>query len=510
VNMSKESGTPPVLEQVLQIISRRRRVVLLAFLIPFTGVVTFALFVPKLYRSTAVVVVERSTGVTDDDVDTRLSTLKRENLSRSRLSALIDRFDLYRNIKGLTSREFLIDQMQKDIRIDIDTEEYGGRNVAVAVHVTYIARDPGVAANVANDLAAFYEREDLRMREQRAGYTRSKLQEQLTEARQRLDEQEKRVKDYKKSHLDELPEQVGLHLSALTQINSQIRSEQGASERRSSAVEPKHESIAEPKRDPTVEPKHDERLDRLHELETRYTAEYPDVKRLKREIALMPYPNLPFDDAPPSVTIPATPYDTDTKASVKDTHRGVERRGVERRGVEQLRQTAAVHAERILNAPFRQQELDALLPDYMAARSAYQSLWDKYEVAQLWDPRHDGGALRVLDPAAPRKDAVAPDVARMVAMGVALSLVVIIVAVAIVERMDTSFHTLADLRMFTRVPVLASVPRLVTRNDRRRDRQKIRRFTAIVLLLVGLVFVGSVYVSHSDQGFVSWMSKSRP
>lgn len=501
--MSKESRTPPLFALVRQMVRRRRRIIVLAFVLPLTCAVTFALFVPKLYRSTAVVVVERSTGGPDDDVDTRLSTLKRENLSRARLSALIDRFDLYRDMKRLTSREVLIDQMQKDIQIEIDTEEYGGRNVAVAVHVMYTARDPGVAAYVANDLAAFYEREDLRMREQRAGFTRAKLQEQLTEARQRLDEQEKRIKDYKMRHLDELPEQVGLHLSALEQLNSQIRNTLNTPARRSPTATSKVES--------TGEPKQDERLDRLQELETRYTALHPDVKRLKREIALMPYSppksannsvrlrDFSVDD-PYSVANTANPYDAPAKSRAKDN----------RRGVDQLRQTAAVHAQRILNAPFRQQELDALLPDYMAARTAYQSLWDKYEIAQLRDPRHDGGALRVLDPAVPRKEAVAPNGARIVAMGIALSLAAIVVVVAIVERIDTSFHTLDDLRAFTRVPVLASVPRLVTTTDRRRQRHGARRFAAVVLLLVGLVFVGSAYVSYSSEGLVSWMHKSRP
>src|SRR4029077_20556870 len=114
------------------------------------------------------------------------------------------------------------------------------------------------------DLAGFYEREDLRMREQRAGFTRDKLQEQLTDARQRLDEQEAKLKDYKMHHLSELPEQVGLHLSALEQLNSQIRASRAdpsAGGRSPSA----HAQVQ------TGDTERDERLDRLRELRTRFT-----------------------------------------------------------------------------------------------------------------------------------------------------------------------------------------------------------------------------------------------
>jgi hypothetical protein len=178
-----------------------------------------------------------------------------------------------------------------------------------------------------------------------------------------------------------------------------------------------------------------------------------------------------------------------------------------RRRIDELRQTAALHEQGILNAPFRQQELEALLPDYVAARTRYQSLSEKYEIAQLWDPRHDGGRLRVLDPAVPRDQPVAPNVSRLVAVGIALSLATVACGVVIVERMDTSFHTLDDLRSFTALPVLASVPRLVTSTERRREMRGTRRFVAMVLLIVALVFIGSAYFGLGQQAF-TWLGQT--
>ncbi len=490
--MSEELRDVSLFEQLRQIVSRRRRIVLLALAIPLTGATTLAVFMPRSYRSTAIVIVERGAGVSDDEVDGRLTALKSENLSRSRLQALIARFNLYRGAEPRRSIEPLIDQMQKDISIEVDKEERGGRSIVVAIHVTYTGRDPRVTANVANELASFYEREDLHMREHRAAYTLDKLQGQLADARQQLDEQEARLKNYKMEHLSELPEQVGLHLAALEQLNSQIRA---------SRPEPHQVRVAADSHH-SVATYHDPRLDQLRELEARFTDEHPDVQRLKREIAVLPYGRSGLPDDPPATDLgePAAAIDPNGGAHAQDM----------RLKIEELRQKAAVHEHGILNAPFRQQELEALLPDYVAARTRFQSLSDKYEVAQLWDPRHDDGRLRVLDPAVPRREAIAPNVPRILAVGIALALAILVSVVAIVERMDTSFHTLDDLRSFTSVPVLASVPRLVTWTDQRQARRGTRRFVTVLLLIVASVFVGAAYLGRGDQTLLTGTAHGRP
>lgn len=467
---------------------------MLGLALPMTGALGAALFLPRAYRATATLVVERA-GVGDDEVDARLSLLKSENLRRSRLSALIERFHLYPTMQDSVSPELIIDQMQKDVVIEVDKEERNGRRVVTAIRVTYAARDPQVAANVANDLAAFYEREDLRMRELRAAQTRSQLQLQLADARRRLDTQEARLRDYKREHLSELPEQVGLHLAALEQLNSRIRAHRSKSARRSGRASSSAGS------DALVEPGRDMRLDRLRDLQLRFTAEHPDVKALKREIAKFPF-------VPEVDTVGRFEAQRGAEADLDEAQRADADRarvGRTREQVAELQRAAAEHEREILNAPFHQQALDALLPDYVAARTLYQSLWEKYEVAQLWDPRQSAGRLRVLDPAVPRNDAVSPNVPRVVAMGVVLALASVVGMVVAAERIDTSFHTLTDLRAFTRVPVLANVPRFVTPADKRREKRKARRFAVMLLLIVATVLVGAVFLSTRGDAFVAWM-----
>jgi len=467
-----------------------------ALAVPLCAAVALACLLPRHYRSTALVIVERGGGVDDDDLDARLTRLSGENLRRSRLRNLIASFDLYRELGEHTSSEVLIDQMQKDIKIETDHEERAGRNLAIAVHVTYTARDPRVAAQVANELAAFYEREDLRMRVQRSRLRKERLKAQLDDARQKLDEQAAALKNYKMRHLNELPEQVGLHLAALEQLNSQIRASQVGSD---TPARPRTGSGAGA---PATSAERDERIEKLRELETRYTPDHPDVKRLKREIAMLPLTSKNPSAAPQPGTISIEEAEAANQAEHKARVEDIQRR------VEGLRQAAASHEQDILNAPARQQELEALLPDYVAARARFQTISEKYEIAALADPGHDDGALRLLDPAVPRAEAISPNVTRILAMGAGAAVAAALAVIVAFERMDTSFHTLADLRAFTRVPVLASLPRLESAIVRTRTRPPSRTSAAFLLLIVACILLAAAIASPGHFSLLAWLTRS--
>jgi hypothetical protein len=71
--------------------------------------------------------------------------------------------------------------------------------------------------------------------------------------------------------------------------------------------------------------------------------------------------------------------------------------------------------------------------------------------------------------------------------GLMVSLATGVGAVVLAERADTSFHTLGDLRGFTRVPVVASIPRVTTASDIARQRR--RRWLKAAAIAVGLALI---------------------
>jgi len=91
-----------------------------------------------------------------------------------------------------------------------------------------------------------------------------------------------------------------------------------------------------------------------------------------------------------------------------------------------------------------------------------------------------------------------PDVYRATATVLGLALAAVMVA----EKVDTSFHGVDDLRAFSAVPVVVSIPLIVTSAAlRRRRRQMPLSACATVALLVLIVGAGDM-AAHGNEHLV--------
>src|SRR5207245_5441316 len=128
-----------------------------------------------------------------------------------------------------------------------------------------------------------------------------------------------------------------------------------------------------------------------------------------------------------------------------------------------LRESTALYQGRVENVPRREQEFKELSRDYESTRELYQSLSKRYEEAQLaesMEQRQKGEQFRVLDPAVPKPEPAAPNRFRLLVIALMGSLALAAGAVVLAEQVDTSFHAIDDLRAFSAVPVLVSIPRI--------------------------------------------------
>src|SRR5512147_1612351 len=87
------------LERIHAIWRRRKWLALLVFALPFAAAASLVLSLPGLYRSKAIVLVERQQvpeafvrPTVTSELETRLQTISQEILSRSRLEGMISRF----------------------------------------------------------------------------------------------------------------------------------------------------------------------------------------------------------------------------------------------------------------------------------------------------------------------------------------------------------------------------------------------------------------------------------
>ena len=73
--------------------------------------------------------------------------------------------------------------------------------------------------------------------------------------------------------------------------------------------------------------------------------------------------------------------------------------------------------------------------------------------------------FRILDAAVPPAFPAGPNKARVIAFALLIALLCAFAAALAAHQLDTSFHSVDDIRAFTSVPVLASIPRIVTTRD---------------------------------------------
>ena len=156
-------------------------------------------------------------------------------------------------------------------------------------------------------------------------------------------------------------------------------------------------------------------------------------------------------------------------------------------------QSVAFYQQRVENTPVRDQELQVLQRDYDSAKGLYQSLLKRQEEAKLaenLEQRQKGEQFRLLEPALPPARPKEPDRRKLILMGLAGALGLAAGTVILAEKLHPSFHTVDDLHAFSQVPVLVSLPYIVTRADIRRRRWRFGLVALSVILSLGLI-VGS-------------------
>ncbi len=108
-----------------------------------------------------------------------------------------------------------------------------------------------------------------------------------------------------------------------------------------------------------------------------------------------------------------------------------------------------------------------------------------------------GEEFRILDPAVPARNAVAPQRRLFILLGLGLGLGAAAAAVLIADRLDGSFHTLEELRAFSKLPVLVTIPKIGVAGM---DRQRLwLRAAPIAIGLVLVVLASYHFASGNDQ-----------
>src|SRR5216683_8063005 len=437
---------------------------------------------PKKFTSQTLVLVAKPTVPTDivkpvvtEDLNQRLASMKQQILSRTRLEPVLDKFDIYREDRKRVHLEDLIDRLREAIEISPVEPMAGTQDRTMAgFNVSVTFNNPQTAQQICTEITSMFMEQNARALEQQAVQTTSFLSQQVDEAKAKLDEQDAKLAQFKRQYIGSLPEEAQTNLSLLGALNSQLEANTQALSRAQqdkafnesllSQQEANWKASRTGHNPETAQDQLRVLQDQLTTLESRYTAEHPDVMKTRNQINDLKkkLAEAPSSDNPPvgSQTPAEPPQIQQLRAKLRQDEINIA--DLTKRQT-QIQEQSRVLEGRVQAVPGVEQKLKELTRNYQGALEFYNDLSKKRDnSAMATDLAHqqEGEQFRVLDPPSLPMKPSFPKIPVFagggLGGGVALGLAILYVLMA----MDQTFHTERDVELYLKFPVLASLPTL--------------------------------------------------
>ena len=535
--------------EYLDILRRRKWLAIFSFLFILFGAFVYSVVTPELYKSSTMILVVpqrvpegyvRST--VSVKIEERLATIQQQVMSRTRLTTVMDELGLFKEERKKLPMEEVVDTMRKRIQIQVASSERTRQRGegSDAFTLTFTHENPQMAMLTASRLASFFIDENLKTREQQAVGTSEFLDSQLQETKGKLEAQEEKVKEYKLRFMGELPQQLQANLQILSRLQEQmkmnsdaIRSAQdrkvyveaqiGAYEAQLNAIRSQlgaagvdNGAVSEDSGYALMS-ELAAKKSQLSSLSAKYTENYPEIRRLKDEVAQL---EKQLAEANRREGAPGTTSPTLTRRPVAGGPAFGTAPGAPERGeINRLRaQSAGLDSEiaslkkeregigrniatleaRIEKSPRREQEMISLTRDYENLKNQYDDLLKKKldaDVSQNLEKRQKGEQFQILDPANLPQEPFTPNRPKIFGIALMLAFLVGIGGAFGLEMLNPTLRGTQDFRHFFDLHVLGSIPAI---RDKLYDRKvKVRRS----MIMGGLVsFAAAVTVFLAIYG----------
>ncbi len=215
--------------EFLQILKRSKWHILLPTLALGIATAFVVTKLPNMYQSTTSLTLrpaQISTKVvdplTEEDLSQRLQSMNQEILSRSSLEPLISKYKLFERERATgVPTELIIDKMRSSLTVE---PERGEEHKVTGFRITYKDPSPEAARNVAADLATKYINAQIDGTLENVKRTRDFLEDQVSVAKTSLDAVEKQRLDIMTQNVDTLPTGAQGLIAQLTNLGQRTQS----------------------------------------------------------------------------------------------------------------------------------------------------------------------------------------------------------------------------------------------------------------------------------------------
>jgi polysaccharide chain length determinant protein (PEP-CTERM system associated) len=526
-DFEEQASQPFDFKRVLDIARRRHIQFLIPLFLGWLVVWGSSWFLQPRYKSGTLILVEEPTMPknyvvpnVNDDLQGRLQSISQQILSRTRLLLIIDNLNLY-NGKGQQklATDDKVERMRKDIEIGLVRDK--DESIS-AFKVDFTASNPYVAQQVTSKLTSLFIDENLKVRQQQSEDTTQFIQSQLETARANLAQQEAKVRNFQSSHEGELPTQQTTNLQILGGLQSQFQSEQqalnSAKQQRvylQTLVDQYHTIQMTTRRtadgSPSGLPGFDAQLDKLKsqlaDLSAHYTDNYPDVQRLKGEIAkaekarsnlIASLKNKPADqEADDSPHEGIDPAQNATVLQLQGQLRASQSEIANReQAIADLRSRIGEYQRRLNSEPASEQQLAELTRGYDQSKVNYDELLKKENESQMatkMEHLRQGERFTMLDPPTLPLKPIFPNRLKFCGMGIAVGMFLGALVVALMEFLDDRLHSDKEIKKLLPTAVISEVPEILTVADEQHIRRKVVLGWAVAALVFVTILAGSAF-----------------
>jgi polysaccharide chain length determinant protein (PEP-CTERM system associated) len=523
--------TPDV---ILRVLLRRRWLIVTPFFLGVMGSLLYSRTVPDRFESNTLLQVVpqrvpdsyvRSTVTAE--AEERIKALSEQVMSRSQLERIIQELNLYPDLRQAMPMEDVVQAMNRSVLIQPIVNRTRWPPSVDAFRVRFTYTDPVLAQRVVERVARTIIDENSRDRSTLAESTSTFMDSQLADARRRLEEQEKKLKEFRERNSGRLPTQMQTNMQAITNTQMQLQAlvestardrdrkamlerlaADAAADLSTSIAAPITPSPAPPQGDPTgalpASATPAQRLEAartmLAQLQLKLKPEHPDVIRTKRVVR-----DLERQVAAEEAQQPLTPNQVPTRPGSADEQRKRESlrqmraeidslgRQIEFKESEErrLRAQMADYQGRLEAVPGLESTWIALTRDYDTLQATYRDLLTKTEnskIAANLEERQIGEQFRIVDPARASQRPISPNRLMISGGGAAIGLGLSLLLLGLLEYGDSTMRTEEDVLGALSLPVLALVPYVSTASDRVREKRKrvaLAAAVAVMLLATG-------------------------
>ncbi len=492
-------------DQILEIIIRRRWLIVIPLCFFLTIGLFYTLTAPKTYKASTTILIQPQKVPTDyvqsivtTDIGQRINTISQQILSRTNLEKIIKKYGLLKESPGMY-QEDRVNSVRK--RVAVTQQSSSRRQGTEAFSVSFSGSNPDIVMQVANELAGFFMDENLKAREIQAIGTSEFLESELEKIKKKLEDREKALAEYRAIYMGGLPDELETNLRTLDRLQLQhtdalnaLRDNQNAanflknqisrlkemsqSGSGAAALQSDGTFVGMPALS-TTEQQYELEKRQLDELLLKYTTKHPEVIKFSKSVAKLEQKIKKGKEEKQIARSGSNSASESTHAgSANDNvlfQQKLQLKQMEmevlsiKTTIQKIKQAMLVYQKRVEDTPKREQELQSIQRDYNNIRESYSSLLARRLEAELavnMEKKQKGEQFRILDHARLPEKPTSPDVRMLFMLSLAIGFGIGGGIIFLLEFLNPVIRSEEQIEVEIGLPILASIPPLLQPGER--------------------------------------------